>query len=197
MKDEAHPSVGESRTIFHRVLLYWLITGHQYLNFSFERKKLFTQVANDEPLPFKNFDTDFPGELFDVLAKALSKDPGTRFESLNAFANALTNVKNVIFESSKFYVFNKQNTEEQFLSFCLQKFGWESPLIEKGLRDRPTCSINYGSAGIAYMYHRLACVRQDAALCHLADVWANRAAASTVDWARVESQALVATRRVA
>ena len=185
LTDEAHPLVTEKAEQYSiAVLLYWLITGHQYLNFSFERKKLFSQVANDEPLPFTNFDIDFPSELFNVLAKALSKDPGKRFESLNAFANELMNVKTVVFESSKFYVFNKQNTEEQFLSFFLQKFGWESPLMEKGFRDRPTCSINYGSAGIAYMYHRLACVRQDAALSNLADVWANRALSFDDDYDR-------------
>jgi len=176
LNNETHPPVTEKAEQYSiAVLLYWLITGHQYLNFSFERAKLFGQVANDEPLPFTNFDLDFPGELFKVLAKALSKDPAERFESLNAFADAIINIKNAVFESSKFYVFNKQDMGDQFLSFFLKKYGWESSFIEKGFSNPPTSSINYGSAGIAYMYYRLACVRKDAALSDLADVWANRA----------------------
>ena len=176
LKNEILPEVTEKAEQYSiAALLYWLITGHQYLNFSFEKDKLFRQVANDTPLPFTAFDLDFPDELFNVLAKALSKDTAGRFESLDAFANAMMNVKNAVFESSKFYVFNKSNTEEQFLSFFLKKYGWESPFIEKGFYHPPTCSINYGSPGIAYMYHRLACINQDAALSDLADIWANRA----------------------
>ena len=176
LKNEVHPPVtAKAEQYSIAVLLYWLITGHHYLNLSFEREKLFSQVASDEPLPFANFDLDFPGGLFNVLARALSKDPTARFESLNAFADALVHVKDLVFESNKLYVFNKQNAEQQFLSFFLQKFGWESSYIEKGFRNSPTSSINYGSGGIAYMYHRLACTRQDTALSDLADIWANRA----------------------
>jgi len=176
LRNETDPPVTEKAEQYSiAVLLYWLITGHQYLNFSFEREKLFHQVADDEPLRFTNFDIDFPAELFNVLAKALSKDPSDRFDSLSAFAKAMLCVKNMVFENSRFYIFNQQDTDDQFLNFFIQKFGWESPLIEKGFQNPPTCSINYGSSGVAYVYHRIACVKQDATLSDLADVWANRA----------------------
>ena len=126
-------------------------------------------------MPFRNHDLDIPGELYNVLAKALSKNPEKRFGSLDEFANAIVKVRDAVFEDNQFYVFSKQNTAEQFVSFFLQKFGWDSPFIENGLLNAPTCSVNYGAAGIAYMYYRLSCVRQDAELSDLADVWARRA----------------------
>src|SRR5699024_6340429 len=44
-----------------------------------------------------------------------------------------------------------------------------------GLQLAPTASVNYGAAGIAYMFYRMALIESDASLLSVADVWANRA----------------------
>lgn len=48
-----------------------------------------------------------------------------------------------------------------------------------GLQHPPTCSINFGAAGIAYALYRIAQVRGDAAVLALADVWSARAQTGT------------------
>ncbi|MCW3120264.1 MAG: hypothetical protein JWM28_4346 [Chitinophagaceae bacterium] len=157
------------------VLLYYLISGHHYLAFSFEREKLFNQIANDEPLSFKNYDLEVPEALENVLATALAKDPEKRFSSLEEFGQAISNIRSDVFASNRFYVHNKQNEAAQLVTFVLQKSGWDSPFIDKGFTMAPTCSVNYGAAGTAYMFYRISCVRQDARLSDIADVWVNRA----------------------
>ena len=171
-----NPPVTESGEQYSlAVLIYFLVTGYQYLDFSLEMKKLYEQIAKEEPLAFSHYDLQLPDQLYKVLSKALSKDPGKRFSSLEEFALALIKIKDAVFESNRFHVFNKQNPEEQFVNFLLQKFGWDSPFIEKGLQLPPTCSVNNGAAGIAYMFHRVSCIQQNASMADLADLWANRA----------------------
>lgn len=157
------------------VLLYQIITGQGYLDFKFETKALYEQILNEAPISLKKFDLHYPTELDAVFAKALSKKPEDRFASVNALAEALQDVRNKIRNSSNFFIGSDENKEENFTSFLINKFGWESAFIEKGLSKEPTCSVNYGAAGIAYMYYRMACTRQDADLINLADTWANLA----------------------
>jgi serine/threonine-protein kinase len=176
IQDKTHPPVtekGEQYSI--AAVIFYLISGHSYMQFSFEKEKMYTQILKDEPLTLRSFDLPAPDGLDHVLAKALSKDPENRYASLEDFALALTEIRDQVYETNRFYVFNKQNAEEDFIAFLTRKFGWNSPFIERGLVMPPTSSVNYGAAGIAYMFYRMSCVREDVELSDLADVWANRA----------------------
>ncbi|MDQ0201956.1 lanthionine synthetase LanC family protein [Neobacillus ginsengisoli] len=44
-----------------------------------------------------------------------------------------------------------------------------------GLITAPTCSVNYGTAGIAYALYRIATIKNDSRLLSLADLWSMRA----------------------
>ncbi len=68
-----------------------------------------------------------------------------------------------------------------FNEALLGRLGWDGPLIDNGLQLPPTCSVNYGAAGIAYMLYRLACLKNNPDLLALADVWINRAHAYLKD----------------
>jgi eukaryotic-like serine/threonine-protein kinase len=175
------PSTEKAEQYSIAAVLYFLITGHHYLNFSIERDKLFAQIAHDPPKPLADYDLDLPKELDDVFAIALSKDPAKRFATLKEFAQAITAIRNDIYTNPSFFIAGKENAPDQFSNFILAKFGWDSSFIQKGLALAPACSVNYGAAGIAYMYYRIACVNGDPRLLELADVWSNRAAQYETD----------------
>ena len=154
-------------------LLYVILTGKQYLNFSFEKDLLFNQILSEPPIPFVAYDLDIDPAVEQVIVKALSKNSDDRYASIDEFYKALYAIKNRISQA--------ENNDKQysFNSFCdelRQRFGFNGQLIENGLQLAPTASVNYGAAGIAYMFYRMALAESDASLLSLADVWANRAA---------------------
>jgi eukaryotic-like serine/threonine-protein kinase len=170
------PSTAKAEQYSIAAVLYFLITGHHYLNFSIERDRLFAQIAYDTPNPMAAYDLDLPKELDEVFAIALSKDPAKRFPTLKEFAGAITAIRSNLYANPSFFIAGKENAPERFINFVLGKFGWDSSFIQKGLALSPASSVNYGAAGIAYMFYRIACVKGDPQMLELADVWSNRAA---------------------
>src|SRR5262249_1513448 len=71
------------------VLLYWLATGAYYVDFSLEREEMLRQIAEEPPRPFAERGVEPGPQLERVLVRALAKDPGERFPSLAALAEAL------------------------------------------------------------------------------------------------------------
>ena len=163
------------------VLLFYLLADHHCFDYSWETDKFFRQIAYDEPLSFKHFDLQYPDELDRVMKIALQKDPAKRFTTLAEFISALTAVRNGVFETSRFYIHNKQDTDRHFLNFVLEKFGIDSLLLENGLSLAPTCSFQYGAAGIAYLFYRASCIQSNPALSAVADLWIDRALAYVND----------------
>lgn len=153
------------------VLLYQIITGYSYIDFAFEKDGVHEQIKNASPISLKELDLPYPSSLNTVFAKALSKKAADRFDSVHAFAEAMQQVRNEILQSHNFFIAADSANEENFTSYLIHKFGWNSALIENGLAKPPTRSVNYGAAGIAYMYYRVACIRQDSNLINLADTW--------------------------
>ncbi len=156
-------------------LLYYLVTGRHYLDFSIEREKLFLQILQGEPISFQDQDLDLPVVLDDIFATALAKDPDKRYASLSAFAQKLREVRNGLYTGSGLFIGGKENAPSAFAEFIIHKFGLDSPFIRRGIILAPHASINYGSAGIAYMFYRMACVREEPKLLDLAQVWADHA----------------------
>lgn len=164
------------------VLLYRLVTGNPYLSFLYEPEKAYRQILEESPLPFSHFDLCLPAEFERAFCKALSKDPDQRFDSLEAFIQALLHCRSVVVSGNAFFVTNKKDPEKRFVQFLIRKYGWDSRLIRTGLSVAPTCSVNYGAAGIAYLFYRIACVKEDADLLQLACIWADRAGDYTQDY---------------
>ena len=67
------------------VLLYFLIIGAHYLDFSAEKTEMRRQIAEDTPLPFAPRADSWP-EAEALLRRALSKSPADRFTSVSDFA---------------------------------------------------------------------------------------------------------------
>jgi len=161
-------------------LLYFLITGKYYVDFSLEKHEMLRQIAEDGPLPFRPRGLlPWPG-VEEVLAKALAKDAAARFPSVAAFALALGSVgpppARAI--SSEFEPTSRATASET-LTRIIRRLNGDAPLLHTGLTAAPKTSVTYGSAGVACALHRIACARQDPKILSLADLWAERAGRDT------------------
>lgn len=159
-------------------MLYLLLAGTHYLNFSLEKTEMMRQIAEDKPLPFSRHGVKPWPEVEQLLGRALSKDPSERFPSVREFANAATAIT-VADDDAPLAGSDgamSHGPGEDLLAEVLQRLSPGGALYKAGLPSPPTCSINYGAAGIAYSLYRIACAREDSALLSLADIWASRAA---------------------
>ncbi|MEO6720344.1 MAG: lanthionine synthetase LanC family protein [Ferruginibacter sp.] len=154
-------------------LLYLIFTGKQYLNFSFDKDTLFNQLLKESPTPFAAYDLDVDLAVEQVIFKGLSKNPEDRYTSIDEFYEQLNAIKNRISEE---HISDLQYSFSAFCDTLKSRFGFNGQLIENGLQLAPTASVNYGAAGIAYMFYRMALAESNASLLSVADVWANRAA---------------------
>ena len=161
-------------------LVYSLMTGSYYLDFSLERHEMLRQIAEEGPLPFARRGLPSWPELEQVLGKALSKRPEERFATVGEFAAALGRV--TVPHQPGAAVARPESAPvetgaaEKLLRDVVERCGQSGELFGSGVRKAPTVSLNYGSLGIAYAMYRIACAKQDAALLSLADLWASRGA---------------------
>ncbi|WP_338472749.1 lanthionine synthetase LanC family protein [Niallia sp. XMNu-256] len=164
-------------------LLYYILTDSYYLDLSYDKNELFRQIAKDDPLPFSNHGIEWP-EVENVLRKALSKTPAQRFPSVSEFLKCFSKITTEP-------VITRMQPEEtaepvdlsnaqRLLDDVLERMGHlSSPLLSEDYPTAPTCSVNYGMAGIAYGLYRIAMNRKDAELLSVADVWLSKAVAQT------------------
>jgi serine/threonine-protein kinase len=160
-------------------LLYLLLTGAHYLDFSLERQEMLRQIEEDQPLSFSarglNPDTDVES----LLVRALAKNASNRFSSVGEFASKLKAVARsrqtdtpVVPEES----FVRHSAErEKLLTAALRRIELPQAFFASSLTVPPTCSINFGAAGVAYALYRIACLRGDARMLSRADLWATQA----------------------
>lgn len=161
-------------------LLYLLVTGSHYLDFSLEPDQLFRQVAEEQPLPFTARNTPPWPQLEELLLTCLSKRPEDRLPDMCAVAERLAALRGAIPVPTD-RPRNDVAPARRLLDRVLERVGFEGPLISEGLPQAPTSSLNYGAAGIAYALCRLASARDDPLLLALADVWVTRARAHMDD----------------
>jgi serine/threonine-protein kinase len=158
-------------------LLYLLITGKHYVDFSLEKHEMLRQISEDGPLPFSARSLDPWPAVEETLVKALDKDPTARFKSVAAFAKALRNV-----DQTPSAVKSPDIGPVSYaaatgtLTSILKRLDVGTPLFQSGLAVAPKTSVTYGSAGVACALHRIACSRQDPKILSLADIWGERAA---------------------
>ena len=158
------------------VLLYYLFTGKHYLNFQLERDISLQQIINDKMISFKDQGLQPWKDIENILSRALSKDTSDRFKSLEHFILELQRYK----RSEKFnkYQIHKLVSKKNLLiENILIHYNNESNFFTRERRNLPppTCSVNYGSTGIAYFYYRMASIRGDPILLSNADLWITRA----------------------
>jgi eukaryotic-like serine/threonine-protein kinase len=161
-------------------LLYLLLTGSHYLDFSLEPDELLRQIAEEQPLPFAERNTLPWPQLEELLLKCLSKRPEDRLPDMSAVAERLGAMRDAVPVPTG-GPRNDVAPARRLLDEVLERVGFEGALVSEGLPQAPTSSLNYGAAGIAYALYRLAGVRDDPVLLALADMWVTRARAHMDD----------------
>ncbi len=155
-------------------LLYFLITGKHYVDFSLEKDEMLRQIVEDEPRPLMLRGAQSWAALEQSLFKALAKDPVARFGSVAAFNTALSSVGEPATPRNLGDARASHSTALEALKRILDLLDGDAPLLQSGLTAAPKASVTYGSAGIACALYHVACLRQDAKLLALADLWAER-----------------------
>jgi serine/threonine-protein kinase len=146
-------------------LLYYLVTGIHYLDFSTEHAVLLTQVVESPPLPFAARGLDSWPALEEVLVTALAKDSLARFSSVASFRDVLAKA---------------ESTPRRVVWWQSEPADRARQLVERAIgrvRVNKEDALTPGNAlDLAWFGYRAALVREDHDLLAGADVWASRAA---------------------
>ena len=161
-------------------LVYFLLCGAHYLDFSFEKEEMLRQISEDRPLPFERRGAAYGGTLEAVALRALDKNPARRFASTADFAMAFKRALSTA-TAATVSGFEREEESSKLLDRVLKIAATELRIPEYNGPRAPTASVTYGSAGMAYALYRIASVRDDARLLALADAWAERAAVEPAD----------------
>lgn len=171
-KKNPPPSTATGEQYNLAALSYLLLSGQHHYETSIEKETLYERIYEAVPPPFSTYDISLPPGIEKAIFKALSVKPEDRFHSVGEFATA---IKKAAPSQYRGKVIRSESSFEAFGERIIRKYDFDSPLVERGLGDAPTCSVNFGAAGIAYLFLRMALLKENASFMALADVWANRA----------------------
>jgi serine/threonine-protein kinase len=169
----APPSTFEGEQYALGALLYQIFTGKQYLNFSYDKKTLFTQIVGETPVPFGNLDIIIDDRIEKTIFKALAKQKEDRYPHIEDFYSAMMKVQESFPDR---FAEDQKMSVQVFRDSILKDYGFTGALVKTGLRMAPKSSVNFGAAGIAYMLLRKALVTSSTETLALADIWCDRAA---------------------
>jgi eukaryotic-like serine/threonine-protein kinase len=159
-------------------LLYLLITGSHSQDFSLERSEMLRQISTGAMAPFAKRGIKPWPEVEQILATALSKDPGARFPSVREFAQAWQAV-DVPAEISAPAPVRPSQLDDLRREVLRQSAipgsnGAEGLWMQTGFDTAPRASLNAGYAGLAYSLYRIASAAGDGELLAAADAWSAR-----------------------
>lgn len=154
-------------------MLYLLVTGSPYLDFSFEKHEMMRQIAEAPMISFARRKIQAWPALEEVLRRALSKSPGDRFANMAEFAAAWNALIVVDEKSVDGAVPTSRLSAIQ--SNVLSDAALSNALFLSGPMLAPSTSLTYGSAGLAHTLYRIACATDDGELLAVADAWSQRA----------------------
>jgi serine/threonine-protein kinase len=179
---EAEPAATEAGDQYQvAALIYFLLTRAHYLNFHLDRVAAYRQIEIEPPRPFLECASPAWPTVEAVLARALSKQPEARYPSMGEFERALREAVSTAGARTAAPSFAAADPADgrQFVDFIVQRYGEPGAGILDRSPSPPSCSVNYGAAGIAYLFYRLACIRGSAELLARADLWAEWALAQS------------------
>lgn len=154
-------------------LLWLIVSGVQYVDFSLKQDEFLRQIAEEQP---EGTLSDLPS-LENVLRRALSKDPAERFDSMASFSDAAAAALRA--SSPPPQVRRADPTiQSKVVEDVVERFGREGSALTTGLTEAPRASLSHGAAGISFALLRLAIAREDPELLTAADVWGSHAVRS-------------------
>ncbi|HEX9939883.1 MAG TPA: lanthionine synthetase LanC family protein [Longimicrobium sp.] len=171
------PATPESEQYALGALLYLLLAGAHYADFSPEQAASLAQIRDQAPLPFSRRGVVSWPAVEAALARALEKDPARRFASVAVFADALRAAAGAeaLAAAPARSSTRGEGALERMAAGVLARLGPEGTMVETGVPVAPVASVKFGAAGIAYGLLRMSMARDDAELLAWADLWAERA----------------------
>lgn len=163
------------------VMLYLLLAGAHYLDFSIEKRAMIRQIAEDAPLSFADRGAPPWPAVEQVLGTALSKRARDRYMSLSDFAVDLAAATATEPPVSGVPVPVESTSAvdlrpaQALLALVMRRVGLAGHLLDARPTEAPTASVKMGAAGVAYALYRIASVQADARHLALADRWADKA----------------------
>jgi hypothetical protein len=148
-------------------LLYLLMTGRMYARLRLEREVLARDIVDARLLPFSQHGLAPSPELEAVLGRALHKDPARRYESMTDLAAAIEALTSQAGAPA-----HTRIPAVSALRQVLETFRREAS-SDDAIANlvAPTCSINFGAAGVAFALTRLGTATGDAVALAHADRW--------------------------
>lgn len=155
-------------------MLYQLLTGSSYIEFELDEPRAFSQIVNAPMMRFEQRGVAPWPAMEAAFSRALAKDPADRFETMDAFAQAIrdagTSDAHAVAVRKR-----RRDRRSQFSSATLARLSQPAASVE--LLSPPTASVTFGAAGIALAFYELAQLGDDAALLSVADRWCQAARA--------------------
>jgi eukaryotic-like serine/threonine-protein kinase len=153
-------------------LLYLLITGRMYARLELERRALARDIMSSAPLPFADQGfTPWP-KLEAVLGRALSKHPDARYVSTRGLQQALQALAKTAQARGSPVVASVQAPHSAILDDFWRDVSSEEALVSLAA---PTCSVNFGAAGVAFALIRLGKLTGNPAAFERAERWLSSA----------------------
>lgn len=161
-------------------LLYLLLSGRQYLDFSYDQETAFRQICEERPRAFmESRATSWP-DVENVLSTALEKSPDRRFASMAELASRLKGLKeerarSLSHKEAASSAPRHSASLDLLLAEIIAELGPGSRTLHEGLVSAPLSSVHSGASGIAHALSRIAAAREDPILLAVSDVWSQRA----------------------
>jgi len=168
-RGEPFQPTAESEQHALAALLYLTVTGCLYAALPGTRAALARALPEAGPLPFAEQGVAPWRQLEEVLARGLAREARRRHPSLSEFAAALSAVADATADPRSVI---RSRPVGVPLSRMLDDFAREAR--EPGDRPplpAPTCSVNYGAAGIAFALYRIWKATADTAWLRSAEAW--------------------------
>lgn len=148
------------------VIAFRAMTGQHPIDLALDRRRSWRQIVEGEPRQFDEVGASPWHEVEAVLRRGLAKEPASRYSSMSDFAAAFR-----LAADSTPVRRDANGRPEQILEAGLFQYRGGDGAKLPG----PLASLNYGAAGIAYAFLRVAAARKDPSLLAAADLWAVRA----------------------
>lgn len=155
-------------------MLYLILSGHTYVEFSPIPGEMLRQIAQDQPLPLAAYGIAHAPALEAVIVRGLAKNPAARYPSLDAMATDIRRASASV-KSPHRHTLEHEATARRFLERFEDVDGFEL------LAPYPHASITHGSAGIAAAMNEIAIHGNDPRALELSDAWVWRAVRSAGD----------------
>ena len=165
----AGSNLGEQYSV--AALIYFLIAGVHYIDFSLVEDVLARQIIDESPRPLSRAGARGWPDLERVLGRALRKEPQDRYHSMRDFSDALCGVLPLAGVPNSNSHIRPGQRSDSWLGTA-QSFDDQLRTIQSAPL---CCSVYNGAAGIGYAHYHTAVAHGNAESLVLADTWTTHA----------------------